>query len=309
MIIVSVLNEDKGGVGKTTISQGIAAGLVRMGHAVLAVDLDRQKHLTKWFGVKGKVTIHHLWSEAFNVFFDTEDKESLSAESLAPHLSVPQALVKVEGEGFYMIPGSEMMSGLDLTGSTQHGTEELLSFILRHPALEESFDFCVIDGAPAARYLNESALVASDGVLVPLKMGMLDLEGTKRTIKRVLEVQQRRNPNLQLYGVVANAVRERSALTNLVLDQAGAQSQVAPYLLANYIPASDLYGQLPVIKASPFNAGNNDNARRAANPFIDLLAEIFERNALYAHSEIELMKQRATLISSKRVREVSDVTA
>lgn len=308
MIIISVLNEDKGGVGKTTISVGIASALTRMGHSVLAADLDRQKHLSKWFGVKGKVNIHHLWSEAFAAYFDAEDKDTVF-DTLASDSAISRSLVEVKGEGFYMIPGSELMGGIELTGSTQRDSDVLLTHILRHPALEAAFDFCVIDGAPAARYLNESALMASDGVIVPLKMGMLDLEGTKLTVRRILEAQSSRNPNLQLYGVIANDVRGRSPLTNLVLDQAAEQTQIAAHLLNSYIPHSEIYGQLPAIKASPFTTSNNDLTRKAANPFVDLLAEVFERQSLYGQAEIEKMKRMAMMVSGRQKKEVVDAVS
>ena len=189
--IISLLNH-KGGVGKTTSSINIGAGLVEKGHRVLLIDLDPQANLTLSLGVpRQKYTIY----------------EALRGESeLVPY--------QVR-DGFDVVGSSLDLSGAEMELINEAGRE----FILRElfaPVLEE-YDFIIIDCPPSLGLLTLNALTSSHHVIIPLQTEFLALQGLTK-IKQVIDkVRFRLNKRLDILGVFATMYDSRKVLNRDVV--------------------------------------------------------------------------------------------
>jgi chromosome partitioning protein len=190
--VISLLNH-KGGVGKTTSSIGIGAGLVQLGKKVLLIDLDPQANLTLSLGVpRQKVTIY----------------EALRGESeLVPF--------KVK-ENMDVIPSTLDLSGAEMELINEAGREYILKEVLE--PLQEEYDYIIIDCPPSLGLLTLNSLTSSNYVIIPVQTQFLALQGLTK-IKQVIDkVRFRLNKQLEIAGVVATMFDNRKVLNRDVVE-------------------------------------------------------------------------------------------
>lgn len=176
---VTALGNQKGGVGKTTTTLGLADALTQEGERVLVIDLDPQATASAVLGfAPGEVA-------GIDELLDAQDA---SVSSVA----LPTAW------GFDVVTGSLGLATRERRAL--HGEEFLLRKILRKT---ESYDRVVIDCPPALGFLTISALIAATGVVMVTQASFASLHGVSefnQTIERMSEA----NPALWLQGVIVN---------------------------------------------------------------------------------------------------------
>lgn len=183
----------KGGVGKTTSTINIGAGMVELGRKVLLIDLDPQANLTVSLGIpRQDVTIY----------------EAIRGESeLVPYQ------IK---ENYDVITSSLDLSGAEMELANEAGRE----FILRElfePLMEE-YDYIIIDCPPSLGLLTLNALTCSDYVYIPLQTEFLALQGLAKLKQVVDKVRFRLNKKLQIGGVIATMYDARKVLNRDVVE-------------------------------------------------------------------------------------------
>ncbi len=190
--IISLLNH-KGGVGKTTSTINIGAGLVELGKKVLLIDLDPQANLSLSLGIPRQT----------NTIY-----EALRGESELEPFNIRENLDVV-------------MSTLDLSGAemeliNEAGREYILKELFE--PIKDDYDFIIIDCPPSLGLLTLNALGASDYVYIPLQTQFLALQGLAK-IKQVIDkVKFRLNKNLEIGGVIATMYDARKILNRDVVD-------------------------------------------------------------------------------------------
>ncbi len=190
--IISLLNH-KGGVGKTTSTINIGAGLVELGKKVLLIDLDPQANLSLSLGIPRQT----------NTIY-----EALRGESELEPYTIRENLDVV-------------MSTLDLSGAemeliNEAGREYILKELFE--PIKDDYDFIIIDCPPSLGLLTLNALGASDFVYIPLQTQFLALQGLAK-IKQVIDkVKFRLNKNLEIGGVIATMYDARKILNRDVVD-------------------------------------------------------------------------------------------
>jgi chromosome partitioning protein len=191
-IVISLLNH-KGGVGKTTSTINIGAGLAELGKKVLLIDLDPQANLTLSLGIpRQKYTIY----------------EALRGESdLVPYKVKPNMDV--------------VTSTLDLSGAEMELVNEAgREYIMRElfAVIQDQYDYILIDCPPSLGLLTLNALTSSRYVIIPLQTEFLALQGLAK-IKQVIDkVKMRLNKNLEIGGVIPTMFDKRKVLNNDVVD-------------------------------------------------------------------------------------------
>ena len=200
--ILAIANQ-KGGVGKTTTAVNLAAGLAASGVPVLLIDFDPQGNASTGFGVapqdRGRGSYQLIDDGAPN------DVESY----------------RTKYDNLWLIP-----SGSDLVGAEvelanggprrEFRLRDALS-VWREAA---PFRYILIDCPPSLGLLTLNALVAADGVLVPLQCEFYALEGVSGLTRTIEMVRRRLNPALRLCGVVLTMYDKRNNLSDQVADDA-----------------------------------------------------------------------------------------
>ena len=179
---IAVVNQ-KGGVGKTTTSVNLAAGLARLGQRVLGIDLDAQANLSAHLG--------------YNV---DDDGNAGSMYDVLRHGSKIDDVIVTIDENLYLAPSSLLLSAADLDLGGVIGRELLLRQALS--ASESKFDFIIIDCPPSLGLLSLNGLVASSRVIVPVQSEFLALHGVRQLLDTIDQVRSAYNPHLKIGGVL-----------------------------------------------------------------------------------------------------------
>jgi chromosome partitioning protein len=179
--VIAVVNQ-KGGVGKTTTAISLAAGLAMEGLATLLIDCDPQANATGGLG------------------FGRDETRLSVYDVLMGAATVTEVTVETGIALLALVPGSKNMIGANLELVSQEGRE----FRLREAiaTVRQGYQFIVLDCPPALDLLTLNALVAADGLLVPMQAEYFALEGISELMQTLDQVSQAFNPELALEGVV-----------------------------------------------------------------------------------------------------------
>lgn len=191
MQVIAVANA-KGGTLKTTLAVHLAAGLARQGARVLLVDLDPQGNASTWL-------------------LGTIPETPGAAEALRGHLRLEDAHAVPERPGLSLLHGGPTLAGAEIALAAEVAGETLLRRALsRHVS---RFDYVVLDCPPALGLTVVSALVAADGVIVPLPPAFLALTGLAHLEETLGRVGERLGAKARLLGAVLVAADPREAIT------------------------------------------------------------------------------------------------
>jgi len=191
--VISISNH-KGGVGKTTSTINIGAGLNRLGYRVLLKDLDPQANLTQSLGV------------------ESPDVPSIY-DSLRGEFSLIPIVI---GEGLELIQSTLDLSGAEVELSGEAGREFILKELLDE--VDKDYDFVLIDSAPSLGLLTINGLTASDYVIVPLQAQYLALQGLAKLMEVIEKIKKRLNKSLAIGGVFLTQYDKRKVLHRDVLE-------------------------------------------------------------------------------------------
>lgn len=195
MPTIALINQ-KGGVGKTTSTINLGAGLAMLGKSVLLVDLDPQAHLTYGLGIQG----HELDYTVYEV--------------LKGYVTAQEAFVR--RDGLEVLPSSLSLSAAEVELSGMAGREFLLKESL---AGLTPHDFVLLDCPPSLGLLTLNALTAAQEVFIPLQTEFLALQGMSKLIETVNVVKKRLNPDLTISGIIGTLFDARKNLNREVVDK------------------------------------------------------------------------------------------
>jgi cellulose biosynthesis protein BcsQ len=197
---VAMINQ-KGGVGKTTVTLGLASAAQAAGHRTLVVDLDPQGSATWVLGL------------------DAQEAETSSAEVLAAAGSATVAnavMPSAWGEGVDVIPASPRLDRWEHASSRD---AKRLRKAMGEVA--DDYDAVLLDCPPSLGHLTTTALSAADLALIVVEPAALGLRGINAVADRIDEIWDADNADLDLAGVVVNRVPGVSAEAERRLDELG----------------------------------------------------------------------------------------
>ncbi len=192
MEIISILNH-KGGVGKTTTSTNLLAGLTRLGKKVLAIDLDGQANLSYSLGVS---------SDDNNIYTALTGRTKLT--------------IMRNSEGLEIVPSSLDLQAAEIELSSRVGRELILKKLLSE--VKEQYDYIIIDCPPSLGILTLNALTASTGIIIPVEAETLALKGMSKLIEVIDDVKDIFNKELSIKGILITKYDKRKNLNKSIYE-------------------------------------------------------------------------------------------
>ena len=248
---VIALANQKGGVGKTTCTINLGGALVELKKRVLCIDLDPQANLSVGLGIDLNTV-----------------QQSMANVLLEPDVSLESIIVSSRTKRLDVAPTTIELSAAEVELFSAIGREMALRDKLT-PELLDRYDYILIDCPPTLGLLTLNALVASDGVIIPVQTQYYALKGVAALLRIIKTVQTRLNPNLRVLGLLPTFYDSRTILGRDMLDSLKDLSEHTVF--STVIRQSVKVGEAPTagVPITVYEPKSD-----AAKAFIDLAKEV-----------------------------------
>jgi chromosome partitioning protein len=235
--IIAVCNQ-KGGVGKTTTTVNLGAGLAELEQRVLLVDLDPQAALTASWDI-----------------LPTEQDRTIYDLLLDDRLPVGGALRTVRSR-IDVLPADINLAAAEIELFSALGRESILQGILAR--VEDGYDYILVDCPPNLGLLTINALVAGDGILIPLQCEYLALRGLGMLLDTLSKIKRKLNPGLEVTGILPTMYSTRTVHAREVLEEVQAMfgERVFDTVITSSIRfAEAALARMPILEYAPGHPG------------------------------------------------------
>ena len=256
MAKVFCIANQKGGVGKTTTTVNLAAGLARIGQRVLVVDLDPQGNATMGSGIDKRSMLLSVY------------------DVLLESASLAESRQRSGPGGYDVLGANRELAGAEVELVALAHRHERLRRALAAAALDPAgdYDFVLIDCPPSLSLLTLNGLCSANGVIVPMQCEYFALEGLSDLVNTIKQVHANLNRDLQIIGLLRVMFDPRITLQQQVSEQL--KSHFGDKLFNTVIPRNvrlaeaPSYGQPGVVF---------DPSSKGAMAYVEFAAELVQR--------------------------------
>ncbi len=242
----------KGGVGKTTTTVNLAAGLAQIGRRVLVVDLDPQGNATMGSGIDKRA----LANSVYDVLLESA--------------TVAEARVRSPQGGYDLLGANRELAGAEVELVGLERRERRLRGALA--AVAGDYDFVLVDCPPSLSLLTLNGLCAAHGVVVPMQCEYFALEGLSDLVNTIKQVHANLNRELEIIGLLRVMFDPRITLQQQVSEQLKAHfgAKVFDTVIPRNVRLAEApsYGQ-PGVTFDP--------ASKGAQAFVEFAKEMVKR--------------------------------
>ena len=252
MARIFCIANQKGGVGKTTTTVNLAAGLARIGQRVLVVDLDPQGNATMGSGV------------------DKRGLELSIYDVLLESATIAEARQRSEKAGYDVLGANRELAGAEVELVHLERRDARLKAALA--AVGSEYDFILIDCPPSLSLLTLNGLCSAHGVVVPMQCEYFALEGLSDLVNTIKQVHANLNPELQIIGLLRVMFDPRITLQQQVSEQL--KSHFGDKVFDTVIPRNVRLAEAPSygLPGVVF-----DPASKGAQAFVEFAKEMVQR--------------------------------
>ena len=251
MGITIAIENQKGGVVKTTTSINLSACLAEKGKKVLVIDTDPQGNTTSGFGI------------------DKNELDNTIYELILGECSIRDCIIQNVIDNVSVLPSNVNLAAaeIELIGV------EKKEYILKNEVdyIKEEYDFIVIDCPPSLNMLTINSMTTADSVLVPIQCEYYALEGLSQLIHTVNLVKERLNPDLEMEGVVFTMYDSRTNLSTQVVENV--KQHLSQKIYSTLIPRNIRLAEAPS-HGIPINQYDAKSA--GAEAYMQLAEEIIQ---------------------------------
>jgi chromosome partitioning protein len=204
MAKIFCIANQKGGVGKTTTTVNLAAGLAKVGQRVLMVDLDPQGNATMGSGIDKR----KLELSVYDVLLESASVREARVQS---------AKLQDAGCGYDILAANRELAGAEVEMVSLERREKRLKTALADVA--DDYDFVLIDCPPSLSMLTLNGLCCAHGVIVPMQCEYFALEGLADLVNTIKQVHTNLNKDLAIIGLLRVMFDPRITLQQQVSEQ------------------------------------------------------------------------------------------
>ncbi len=196
--VIAVANQ-KGGVGKTTTTVNLGAGLAELGFRVLIIDLDPQGNATTGLGINSRNLEHSVY------------------DVLLHDVPLDDCIEPTSVRNLFVAPATIDLAGADIELVPAFSREMRLRRAIE--SLDDAFDYTIIDCPPSLGLITVNGLAAASEVIVPIQCEYYALEGLGQLLKNVNLVTGNLNPTLEVSAIVLTMYDSRTKLAEQVAQE------------------------------------------------------------------------------------------
>ena len=252
MAMIFVVANQKGGVGKTTTTVNLAAALARHGQRVLLVDLDPQGNATMGSGIDKRT----LPRSIYHVLIGMSD--------------IAEATQRSPSGGFAVLPANRDLAGAEVELVDFEERETRLKDALA--AVDDQYDFVLIDCPPSLSMLTLNGFCAAHGVIIPMQCEYFALEGLSDLVNTIKKVHANFNTRLKIIGLLRVMYDPRVTLAQQVSAQL--EQHFGDKVFRSVIPRNVRLAEAP---SYGMPGVVYDRSSRGAQAYVSFGAEMIER--------------------------------
>ena len=231
----------KGGTGKTSLSVSYAHRLAELGHKVLLVDLDSQGRASKCIGIEGENCEHTLY------------------DALVKKRPLAEVRIETDLAELHLVPSNLRMATVDLALMPLSSREYRMKKALA--AVQDEYEYIVLDAPPAFGLLNLNAIVAADDLFIPVLPDFLSFHGLKLLFETLDDIEEDLEHRLGRIFVIVNQYNPTTTIARAAKD--ALTQHYEEYLLPDVVRQCTKFAQassegIPIFAFDPSSKGARD---------------------------------------------------